>query len=297
MESIFWKIKVIFNPNAGGGKGRKLFPLLREKLLQRQIPFHLQCSKSAEHATHLARQAQREGYNLIVSCGGDGTAHHVLQALVGSNSVLGLIPLGTGNDFSINLAIDDDLDSACDLLLKGRARRIDVLQVNSTHYIGGVGGVGFDSEVNAIFNKLSRVLRGRAAYVLPVLFKILTYRPKEISLRMDNETLKRPALMVAFGNIKSYGKGMQITPLSEPDDGLLDICWIDPLKKIRLLRFFPTVFSGEHLDLPEVHYFRSRMAQVESQVPMDLYGDGERICQTPFTLRVIPLALRVLVPR
>ncbi len=219
LEEIPRKIKIIVNPKAGGGKGRKMFPLLRQKLLDRKISFHLQFSESAEHITHLARQAQGEGYNLIISCGGDGTAHHALQAMVGSRGVMGFIPLGTGNDFPGNLGIGENLDFACDLLLKGKVRKMDVIQVNSGPYMAGVGGVGFDSEVNAIANKLSRFLSGKAAYVLPVLLKTITYRPKEISLRLDNENLQGPILMVAFGNIKSYGKGMQITPLAEPDDG------------------------------------------------------------------------------
>ncbi len=129
-----------------------------------------------------------------------------------------------------------------------------------------------------------------------MLLKTITYRPKEISLRLDNENLQGPILMVAFGNIKSYGKGMQITPLAEPDDGLLDVCWIDPVKTFRLYRFFPTVFAGEHINMPEVHYYRSSIARVESLVPLDLYGDGEFLGQTPFTLRVLPQALRVLGP-
>ena len=102
--------------------------------------------------------------------------------------------------------------------------------------------------------------------------------------------------MVAFGNIKSYGKGMQITPLAEPDDGLLDVCWIDPVKTFRLYRFVPTVFDGTHIDMPEVHYYRSTMVKVESLVPLDLYGDGEFLCKTPFTLKILPQAVRVLVP-
>jgi len=296
LEGFPRKIKIIVNPNAGGGKGRKLFPLLRQKLLDRKIPFHLQFSESAEHVTHLARQAQREGYNLIVSCGGDGTAHRALQAMVGSRCVLGLIPLGDGNDFPINLGIVEDLDPACDLPKKGKVRKIDVIQVNSDQYMVGVGGVGFDSEVNALANRLTRFLSGKSRYVLPVFYKTLVYQPKEITLGMDNETMEGRILMVAFGNIRSYGKGMQITPLAEPDDGLLDVCWIDPVKTFRFYRFFPTVFAGEHLELPEVHYYRSSIARVESSVPMDLYGDGEFLCQTPFTLRVLPQALRVLVP-
>jgi diacylglycerol kinase (ATP) len=237
-----------------------------------------------------------EGYNCIISCGGDGTHHQALKALVGSRFILGFIPAGTGNDFPSNLGIPEDLDSACDLLLKGKVRKIDVIQVNDGEYMAGVGGIGFDSEVNAIANRISRFVGGRAAYVLPVLIKTLTYRPKEISLHMNDERTQGRALMVAFGNIKSYGKGMQITPLAEPDDGLLDICWVDPVKTFRLYRFFPTVFRGEHIEMPEVHYYRTSTVQVETSVPMDFYGDGEYICKTPFTLRVLPQALRVLVP-
>ena len=296
MDPIPRKIKIIVNPNAGGGKGRKLFPLLRQKLLDRKISFHLQFSETAEHVTHLARQAQNEGYNVITTCGGDGTAHRALQAMVGTRSALAFVPVGHGNDFPGNLGIPEDLDFACDLLMKGKVRKIDLIQVNAGPYMGGVGGVGFDSEVNSLANRLSRFISGKATYVLPVLYKALVYQPKVISLQMDNEAVEGAVLMVAFGNIKSYGKGMQITPLAEPDDGLLDICWIDPVKKFRLFRFFPTVFRGEHIEMPEVHYYRSTGARVESSVPMDFYGDGDLICQTPFTLRLIPQALRVLAP-
>lgn len=296
LQEVPRKIKIVVNPNAGGGKARRIFPLLRQKLLDRRVSFHLQFAEDADHVTHLCRQALGEGYNYIISCGGDGTHHQALKALVGSRFILGFIPAGTGNDFPANLGVPADLDSACDLLLKGRIRKIDVIQVKEGEYLAGVGGIGFDSEVNAIANRISRFVGGRTAYVLPVLIKTLTYQPKEIYLRMNAERTQGRALMVAFGNIKSYGKGMQITPLAEPDDGLLDICWVDPVKTLRLYRFFPTVFRGEHIEMPEVHYYRAPTVQVETTVPMDFYGDGEYICKTPFTLRVLPRALRVLVP-
>ncbi len=296
MDLIPRKIKIIVNPNAGRGKGRKFFPELRQKLLERNLSFHLQFSEDPEHVTHLARQAQGEGYNIIVSCGGDGTAHRALQAMVGTRSALAFIPVGSGNDFPANLSIPDDMDFACDLLTKGKIRKIDVIQVNSGPYIAGVGGVGFDSEVNSLANRLSRYIGGRSKYLLPVLYKTVVYHSKIISVKLDNEKLEGPVLMVAFGNIKSYGRGMKITPLAEPDDGLFDICWIDPVKRLRLLRFFPTVYRGEHIEMPEVYYYRSTTARVESSLPLDFYADGEFICQTPITLRLIPQALRVLVP-
>ncbi len=296
LEEISRRIKIIVNPQAGGGRGRKLFPLLRQKLLDRKIPFHLQFSESIEHVATLTRQSLGEGYNLIVSCGGDGTAHQVIQSMVGCRIVLGLIPLGTGNDLPRSLGIEDDLDFSCDLLLKGKIRKIDVIQINSGEYIAGVGGVGFDSEVNALSNKIKRYIGGKSSYILPLLLKAMTYRSKDVSLHLDQEHRQGPVLMVAFGNIRSYGKGMQITPLAEPDDGLLDVCWIDPVKKFRLYRFFPTVFTGEHLEMPEVHYYRSTMARIDSPTPLDFYGDGELLGKTPFSLRILPQALKVLVP-
>ncbi|MBI4495945.1 MAG: diacylglycerol kinase family lipid kinase [Deltaproteobacteria bacterium] len=296
MANDFWKRKIIINPQAGGGRARKLFPLLREKLLKRGLSFHLQFSESGEHVTELVRHALREGYDQIVSCGGDGTAHRVIQPIVGGRAVLALIPLGRGNDLCRDLGIGGDIDAACDLLQHGKVRKIDVIQVDSGPYLMGVGGVGFDSEVNALSDRLRRFLGEKAGYLLPVLLKTLTYRTKQVDLQANGDSRRGPMLLVAFGNTRSCGMGMQITPLSEPDDGLLDVCWIDPVKKLRLLCFFPTVFSGEHLDLEEVHYFQADAVRVESPVPMNLYGDGEFLGRTPFTLRVRPQALRVLVP-
>ncbi len=296
LEQIPRRIKVILNPTAGGGRAQKFFPLIKQGLLERGVSFQIQFSENAQHAAFLARQAQSEGFNVIASAGGDGTAHYILQSLVGRRSALGFIPLGRGNDFPRNLGIKEDLEAALNVLAHGKIRRMDVIQINSDSYMAGVGGIGFDSEVNALANKWRFFLKSRAAYVLPVLLKILTYRAKEITLRLDQEVIAGPILMVAFGNIKSYGKGMQITPLAEFDDGFLDVCWIDPVRLFRLYRFFPLVFTGEHIEMPEVRYYRSTAVEVNSIGPLDLYGDGEFICRTPFSLRLIPQALRVLVP-
>ncbi len=290
------KITIIVNPHAGSGKAKKILPLLRRKLVDRNLSFDLQLSEDGEHATYLARRALADGGETIAACGGDGTTHRVIQALVGTPAILAVIPVGRGNDFPRNLGIPEDLDPCLDVLQTGKVRQVDVVRVNSDQYMIGVGGTGFDSEVNAISNNLNGFVKGSLAYLMPALFKMLTYQSKTISLELPDQTLRGPVLMVAFGNIKSYGKGMQITPLAKPDDGLLDVCWIDPVKKMRLYRLFPTVFSGEHLDMPEVHYYRSSSVRVESGVPLDLYGDGEFLCKTPFALSVLPQSLRVLVP-
>jgi len=295
-DEPFRKIKIIVNPNAGRGKARASFPLLRQKLLERNLPFHLQFSENPDHLLYLGRQALQEGYDIVVSAGGDGTAHRILQPLVGNAAVLGFLPLGRGNDLAKNLGLPEDLDGACDLLRNGRVRRIDVIEVNGAHYIAGVGTIGFDAEVLALSKRISPYLRGDSAYTLPIFYKTFFYRPKAVSLKTDQESRQGPILLLAFGNIKTYGRGMQIAPMAEPDDGAFDVCWIDPIKALRRNRFFETVWSGSHLDFPEVHYSQATSAEVESALPLGLFGDGEWICQTPFTLQIRPKALHVLVP-
>jgi diacylglycerol kinase family enzyme len=103
-------------------------------------------------------------------------------------------------------------------------------------------------------------------------------------------------MLAAFANAPSYGHGMRMAPRAQLDDGLLDVCFVRRAGKLRLLRLFPRVFSGAHLDLPEVEYRRAARLRVETESPMDLYGDGEFICQTPVEVSVQPRALRVIVP-
>ncbi len=103
-------------------------------------------------------------------------------------------------------------------------------------------------------------------------------------------------MFVAFGNAQSYGSGMRITPKAELADGKLDVCFVRKVGKARLLRLFPTVFSGKHLGIPEVEYFQAEQIVVETETPLDVYADGEFICQTPIEVTVAPRAMRVILP-
>ncbi len=103
-------------------------------------------------------------------------------------------------------------------------------------------------------------------------------------------------MFVAFGNAPSYGGGMRIAPRAEFTDGKLDLCFVRQTSKARLLRLFPTVFSGKHLGIKEVEYFQTERVQVESETPLDVYADGEFICQTPIEVTGAPRAIRVILP-
>ncbi len=193
-------------------------------------------------------------------------------------------------------------------------------------YFCCVAGVGLDSEANRRANAMPSWLRGNGGYVAAVIQAVAAFEPQKITLESfargpklaggpetepdpapahgtfggGEETgyvprrLSDVAMFVAFGNAQSYGGGMRIAPKAKLDDCLLDVCFVRQVGKLRLLRLFPTVFSGKHLSMKEVEYFQAERVRVETEIPLDLYADGEFICATPVELTVAPKAMRVI---
>lgn len=245
--------------------------------------------------------------------GGDGSVHRQLAAAVQSQVPLLCVPTGSGNDFARALGLHSRQD-ALEAWRKFRTgaqnvRSVDVAKI--TRMEDGkpaeswlyccIAGVGLDSEVNRRANAMPGWLRGHGGYALALLPELHSFRPQTITVRMCDaagkpETISEPAMLAAFANAPSYGHGMRMAPRAQLQDGLLDVAFVRRTGKLRLLRLFPTVFSGTHLDQPEVEYRHAARLRVESERPLDIYGDGEFICQTPVEVRVQPRALRVVVP-
>ena len=161
--------------------------------------------------------------------------------------------------------------------------------------------MGLDSEVSRRANELPRWLRGHGGYalsLLPALFRFAPFRLKlqtkedagEWTLRSD-----QPTMLAAFANAPFYGDGMKIAPRAKMDDGLLDVCAIQGIDAFKLFCLFPTVYGGRHLQIKEVEYFQTACARIETEHPMDVYADGEFVCQTPVEIGVERAALRVIV--
>jgi diacylglycerol kinase (ATP) len=179
-------------------------------------------------------------------------------------------------------------------------------------YFACVAGVGLDGEVAARANRLPRWLRGHGGYALSVAPSIFTFAPVSIKIQAFDEipaespvedhiesghwTMRsdRSTMLAAFANTPVYGGGMKIAPRAKMDDGLLDVCVVGAVGRFRLLRLFPTVYGGNHLNIPEVEYFQSSRVRVESECPLDIYADGEFVCRTPIEVGVHRGALTVL---
>lgn len=247
--------------------------------------------------------------------GGDGSVHRQIEAAVQSQVPLLCVPHGSGNDFAHAVG----LRSRHDALLAWRKfrtganniRSVDVAKITrragngqpttDTWLYCCVAGVGLDSEVNRRANAMPPWLRRHGGYALAMLPGLWSFTPQTITVQIfdaagKSERISEPAMMAAFANAPSYGHGMRVAPRAQLQDGLLDVAFVRRTSKLRLLRLFPTVFSGDHLDLPEVEYRQAPAVRVESETPLDVYGDGELICQTPVDIAVQPRALRVIVP-
>lgn len=168
-------------------------------------------------------------------------------------------------------------------------------------YFAGIAGLGLDAETNRVADRMPGLVRRYGGYMLAALRALATYRPPRVRLICyDGEgretVLEGPTLFAAIGSAPVYGSGIRMLPRAQMDDGELDLCWVPMLPITRILRHILKIYSGRHVEVPEVRYQRTVQAFVESDEPLAIWADGERICQTPAEITVVPGALRVIVP-
>lgn len=246
----------------------------------------------------------------VVIFGGDGTVHRYLPQLVELGLPLLVVPRGSGNDFARALGLRSVRVSLSAwrrfLARKDNVRSIDVGLIRSItepisvlHYFCTVAGVGLDGEVAQRANQRPRWLRGNGGYLLtllPLLFRFAAFQVKVFSLGSENKTASKPALVAAFANVPSFGGGMKIAPRAKIDDGKLDVCVIGEINRFKLVCVLPTLYFGRHLGLTEVDYFQTERLRVETEMPTDVFADGEYVCQTPVEVGVVREKLRVITP-
>jgi len=249
----------------------------------------------------------------ILIFGGDGTIHRHLPALVRLHLPVLIVPAGSGNDFARalnlrsvreSLRVWRDFESG-----KIRAQAIDLGVIVSsasperTHYFCGVAGCGLDSAATRRANQMPRWLRGHGGYalaLLPVLLKLPAFSMRltqcnGTQLRgKDGAEGERLTLLAAFANTQFYGDGMRIAPEADFADGKLDICRINTLNPFKLFCMFPTVYFGRHLLLPEVEYSRAERVHLQTEPALEIYADGEFVCETPAEISVAAGAMRVI---
>lgn len=295
---------LLINPAARSGARTGAATRAAERLREQGMRTTIISGGSAAESSELLRTAIGRGTDAVVVAGGDGTVHLALQELAGTAVPLGIIPIGTGNDFATALGLRElHADAAVEIILAGLTRRIDLARVTrgdgSTAYFGSVLASGFDSRVNDRANAM-RWPRGGSRYHIAILIEFLTLRgiPYEVDLESTDgarERISGDLVMGTVGNGSSYGGGIPICPDADIADGVLDVTLVRPAGRVRLLRLLPKVYRGTHPNAPEVSTHRVRSVRLASP-GVTAYADGDPIGALPLTIEIAPAALSVFAP-
>ncbi|GIV18061.1 MAG: diacylglycerol kinase [Armatimonadota bacterium] len=292
-------IVVVLNPKAGRYRAIRhkgtLQNLLQQMGKHTGLTWRIVQTTGPGQATELARQAAEEGASVVVAAGGDGTCGEVANGIVGTPARLGVLPLGTGNDFARCAGIGENLQIAVETLFTGKPRRIDLGEVAGRYFIN-IAGCGLDAAVAQRVNQGFRFLHGTAAYVASLFQTILTFKPVPMLIRVDGEELRLEAFLCTVANTQSYGGGMRIAPYAQIDDGLLDVCIVKAVNKLEFVRIFPRVYSGAHITHPCFLMHTARRIHVQSTPPVPVLVDGDVMGTTPVEFSVHPEAIEVILP-
>jgi diacylglycerol kinase (ATP) len=286
-------IALVVNPTSGKGRGAAVRAVVEERLRAGGAHVRTIVGDSGEHARDLSHAAVLEGVDALVALGGDGMVHLALQAVAGTETPLGIVPAGTGNDLANSLSIPADPVAAAALVVAGSRRWIDAVRVGE-RWFGCVLGAGFDSVVNERANRL-RWPRGPARYNVAIAVELPRFRALPFVLTLDGERWETDAMLVAVGNAQSYGAGIRITPDAVLDDGLLDVCVLAPVSKLDFVRTLPKARTGAHVTHPAVTIRRAKTVTLESPGVV-AYADGERMGPLPLTCVCVPGAVQVFAP-
>ena len=233
-------------------------------------------------------------------CGGDGVISNALQVLALGDIPLGIIPAGTGNDHAREFAHSHKGSRG---RRRRRRRRLDTDHRPRPHpdangnekWFGTVMAAGFDSLVTDRTNRM-RWPHGRMRYNVAMVAELSQLRLLPFRLTFDGEEIVADLTLAAFGNTRSYGGGMLICPNADHTDGLLDITMVHSASRTKLIRLFPTVFKGTHVDLDEVDHGARESITVDAP-GINAYADGEYACPLPVEVSAVPAALKILTPR
>lgn len=280
---------VVVNPKAGLGAAASLATQVVGFLQSREIAYRMISPNSSVETKALVAESLRNGEaTRLLSVGGDGLFHLLLQFAIEFKVPLAIVPGGTGNDFYRTLGwFDHDLTDYLEHLISTAPTLVDVGVVDG-EYFGAVLSSGFDSVVNERANKM-KWPKGPAKYNAAILLEFPKFQPIEFKIFADEKILEVEAMLIAIGNGNSYGGGMRVCPDAVLNDGLFDIMILHPVSKLEFIKVFPTVYKGTHVEHPQVEVIRAKAIRIESSAVA--YADGERIGQLPVQVESLPQSL------
>lgn len=280
---------VVVNPKAGLGAAASLATQVVGFLQSRDIAYRMISPNSAAETKVFVKESLQSGEaTKLLSIGGDGLFHLLLQFAIEFKVPLAVAPGGTGNDFYRTLGwFGHELTDYLDHLISTPPSLIDVGVVDG-EYFGAVLSSGFDSVVNERANTM-KWPKGPAKYNVAIALELPKFKAIKFKIFADEKVLEVEAMLIAVGNGSSYGGGMRVCPDADLNDGLFDIMILHPVSKLEFIKVFPTVYQGTHIEHPQVEVVRAKHIRIESVAVA--YADGERIGQLPVQVESLPQSL------
>jgi YegS/Rv2252/BmrU family lipid kinase len=291
---------IIHNPAAGPTQAERLRRRVEAALAARRVCYEYARTEAPGHARELAAAALAGGFARVLVAGGDGTVLEAVSSLVGSDSALALLPVGTGNQLAANLGVPRGLGAALDVALAGSVRQIDVGMVDGQPFTI-IAGAGFDAEVVRPRSETKKRL-GYLAYVHAATAAAFVPRPSNLRITVDGEEHTVRGIGVEVANMPGLTapvlrRPVDLVPDGRPDDGLLDVCVLAVETTFDFLSAMSSIIARRYGRNPRLRYFRGREIVVEADPPLPVQIDGERLERTtPFAAYVRPRALNVVVP-
>lgn len=301
---------IIVNPNAGVKKGARDWPAIDLQLKAEGFVYDSVLTGHRDHATHLSAEFIEKGYRKIIVVGGDGTMNEVVNGIYMQKAVsptevsLGMIPVGTGNDWCRTFGIPFDYSKAIQILKRGKTFLQDVGKISYfkketqfIRYFINIAGMGYDALVAKKTNLMKEKGKGGPlTYLFFVFAGLFQYKFIEAIIDIDGQQVfKGEMFSMNVGICKYNGGGMMQVPFAIPDDGLLDVTLITKTSKFAVLRYSRKLYDGTLVNLPIVRTYRGKTIRIRSTGRIYLEADGESLGHSPFVYEILPRSLKVII--
>jgi len=293
---------LIVNPSAGNTNFRKSWICIQSLLKTKEIFFSFAFTQYTKHELVLVDEAIKQGYRNFISVGGDGTLHHVVNGIMmqrytkTSNIKLGVIPLGTGNDWIRTYKIPNSIEKAINVIINNTVIFQDIgcitLASGKKEYFNNLAGIGYDGYVVKNLKYLKKI--GSIAFLLSGLYSLLSYRKKKYSITIGDETLKEECLMIIFGICKYSGGGLRVTKYPNPTDGLLDITIVKKFSFFNLLFNLPKLYNGNIVHHKKVDNYKVKELNIINDNSI-IEADGEEIGNGSLNVTILQNAVQFVI--
>ncbi len=304
------RYRIIANPASRRGAAAQLIPVIEARLRAEHLDFTLVRTERPLHAAELAFQAARDGVDVVVAAGGDGTSNEVINGLMQARTngsggpAIAVLPIGRGNDFSFSLKGPANLEEGFVALVANKQHAIDIGKVTGGdfpegRYFGNGVGIGFDAVTGFEALKLP-IKAGFASYLVAALRTIFIMKAPLVEIQLDDERLEESSLLVSVMNGRRLGGGFWSAPQGIGDDGLFDLCIARKVSKFQMLMLVPRFLNGTQGTHPAIHTTRSRKVTVRAmQGSLAAHGDGETLSYacSQLEMEIMPHRLNLVVYR